>query len=730
MSGVSCWGGWSLQALNELEPGVRNGLWRATGRDPQFLIERSRPHPAGWCLIIVSLQPESGVVSNPVLYVDHGEGFEERGRVLLVQGRVDGPVEALVHFDRPVLRFRFDPSDQSGEFELLDLQMQPLRPAQAAWHLLRSERRAWGAASPIRFARFMDRARARMHATGEAGLIESVLDAQKDATHETRYLRWIGRAEPQMAGLQRTGMVSLSVILLPNPDVQDALVAYSSVAGQLADGDEVLVTEALAAHLPAPLAPHTRVVDEGPGAFFGLATARATYVTWLGPAERLHEHALRVVGSTLEHAVGARLAYSDEDFIDADGERHDAYFKPDWDPELLLGQDYPARSAVLERGFALVCAQRVTGDAWLYAACLEAAATLEAEVILRIPAVTRHHLHSRGGPHAPLHADAGAMQAPMREALSAWLERMHPDVELHDVSDTALPRLQWPIDDLHVDIVIPTRDRADLLSICVDSILSNTQGPAFTIFILDNGSQEAATLEYLERVAGDPRVQVIRHDVPFNYSAINNHAVAQGAGDIVVLLNNDIEVTDAGWLAELAGQAARPGIGAVGAMLFYPDRTIQHAGVILGVGAVPGGVAAHAHAHLPGDTPGYFGRALLTQSMSAVTAACLAVKREVFDAVGGLDPELAVAFNDVDFCLRLRAAGYRNIWTPHARLVHHESASRGYEDTPEKQGRFVREVGMMLQRWSEAFDSDPAYSPNLALSPKDFMIDPQRYARL
>lgn len=730
MSGSSYWGGWSLQALHDLEPGAREGFWRATGQDPQFLAERSRPQPAGWCLIFVDLRPVSGTVSNPVLYVDHGAGFEEQDRIVLLRGCPDGPTQALVHFDRPVLRFRFDPSDQPGEFELLELRMQALQPAQAAWHLLRWERRDWGAASPIRFAEFLERARERCHADGEVGLIESMLASRSDATHPTRYLRWIGQAESQMSGLQRSGKVGVSVVLLPNPDPQDALDAYASVEDQLGEGDEVLISGALAARLHAPLSARTRVIDDAPGAFFGLAASSAVYVTWLGPGERLHAHALDVVACAIERGEGARLIYSDEDFLDDAGERRDPYFKPAWDPELLLGQDYPARSVVLERGFALECAQRVAGEAWLYAACLEAIDALDADAILHIPAITRHHLHPRGGLHAPLHADACALQMPMHAALSAWLDRREAGVALLTSPDTGLAKLEWPCETLHVDIVIPTRDRVDLLSTCVDSILANTQGPAFTVCILDNGSREEATLEYLQRVAGDARVRVIRHDVPFNYSAINNHAVSQGTGDIVVLLNNDIEVTDAGWLAELAGQAARPGMGAVGAMLLYPDGSIQHAGVILGVGTVAGGVAAHAHAHLPGDTPGYFGRALLPQSMSAVTAACLAVKREVFDAVGGLDPQLAVAFNDVDFCLRLRDAGYRNLWTPYARLVHHESASRGYEDTPEKQARFVGEVELMRQRWSEHFDNDPAYSPNMALSPKDFTIDPQRYAPL
>lgn len=278
-----------------------------------------------------------------------------------------------------------------------------------------------------------------------------------------------------------------------------------------------------------------------------------------------------------------------------------------------------------------------------------------------------------------------------------------------------------------VSLIIPTRDRLDLLRVCVGSILERTEYPDFEVVIVDNQSVECETLEYFENLRKRHNVRVLRYDAPFNFSEINNFAAAQSRGELVGLINNDIEVTHADWLHEMASHAVRPEIGAVGAMLYYPNDTIQHAGVLLG----PGGVAGHIYCGMPRGHRGQMSRALVAQEMSAVTAACLMVRRKVYEDVGGLDPELQVAFNDVDFCLRIRAAGYRNLWTPFAELYHHESATRGYEDTPEKQARFESEVKFMQSRWGEILLKDPAYNPNLTLTGTPFgLAVPPRVRRL
>jgi GT2 family glycosyltransferase len=212
---------------------------------------------------------------------------------------------------------------------------------------------------------------------------------------------------------------------------------------------------------------------------------------------------------------------------------------------------------------------------------------------------------------------------------------------------------------------------------------------------------------------------VLRYDKPFNYSAINNFAVGQAAGEILALLNNDLEVITPGWLDEMASQALRPEIGCVGAMLYYPNDTVQHAGCVLGIG----GVAGHLFKNLPRGREGRFNRARLVQNYSVLTGACLVMRKAVYQEVGGLDErDLAVAFNDVDLCLKVRAAGYLNLWTPFAEMYHHESASRGADNTREKADRFRREAETMIRRWGPVLSLDPAYNPNLSLDREDYSI--------
>jgi GT2 family glycosyltransferase len=263
-----------------------------------------------------------------------------------------------------------------------------------------------------------------------------------------------------------------------------------------------------------------------------------------------------------------------------------------------------------------------------------------------------------------------------------------------------------------VSLLIPTRDGLAVLKRCLDSLVAKTTYPRFEIVIVDNQSREPATLAYLASLVESGRARVVPYDRPFNYSAINNLAAREARGEVLCLLNNDVEVITPDWLTELVSHALRPDVGAVGAKLLYPNDTIQHAGVVTGLWEIAG----HVHRFLPREAPGYFSRAHLVQNVSVVTGACLAIRRELYLALGGLEEDnLAVAFNDVDFCLRVDAAGYRNVWTPWAELYHHESFSRGPEDTPEKQQRANREVDYMKRRWGAQLKADPYYNPNLSL---------------
>jgi GT2 family glycosyltransferase len=268
-----------------------------------------------------------------------------------------------------------------------------------------------------------------------------------------------------------------------------------------------------------------------------------------------------------------------------------------------------------------------------------------------------------------------------------------------------------------VSLIVPTRNGLHLLRQCVQSTLERTSYAPYEIVIVDNGSNDPDTLRYLQDLQADPRIRVQRDDRPFNFAALNNAAVPLCRGRVLGFVNNDVEVITPGWLDEMVGLAMRPDVGAVGARLWFSNRTLQHAGVILGIG----GIAGHIHQGLPRQRPGYQARAHLTQEFSAVTAACMLMRRDVFEQVGGFDAEaFAVDFNDVDLCLRIRRAGYRVIWTPHAELYHHESATRGANLSDEQRARHAREARCMRERWAHRLDNDPAYNPNASLKNLDF----------
>ncbi len=267
--------------------------------------------------------------------------------------------------------------------------------------------------------------------------------------------------------------------------------------------------------------------------------------------------------------------------------------------------------------------------------------------------------------------------------------------------------------DPKVSLIIPTRDNVSLLKNCLESIERLTTYGNYEIIIMDNDSADPATLEYLDSTPH----RVIPFREPFNYSRINNVGVSMAEGEYMLLLNDDTEITSGEWLEAMLEHAQRPEVGAVGAKLVYPDGRIQHAGVLTGVGGTWGlGVATHAHQFYPSTSPGYLGTITKVTNYSAVTAACMLLRKSVFEEVGGFDEDnLRVAFNDVDLCLRIRERGYSIIYTPYAKLLHHESVSRGYTGDP-------AEVLYMRERWGEVLDNDPYYNPNFSMGSGDFNL--------
>jgi glycosyltransferase involved in cell wall biosynthesis len=453
-----------------------------------------------------------------------------------------------------------------------------------------------------------------------------------------------------------------------------------------------------------------------------LALATGEWCALLDQDDVFSENALAFVALEIDRHADAGLIYSDEDKIDEDGVLSNPFFKPDWNPELFLGQNYINhlgcyRTDILREIGGFREGFEGSQDYDLALRCVD---RLRPQQVRHIPRIL-YHWRMVGGslaaiPDAKPYAKEAARRAIAdhckRNGMPGRVVPCPENAESHRVIH-ALPE-PAPL----VSIIIPTRDRAGLLKRCVESIQARTDYSPYEIIIVDNGSVEPETLAFF-RAIEQQDVRVVAESGAFNYSRLNNTAAAQARGDVLLFLNNDTEIDDAGWLTEMMSHAARSEVGAVGARLWYPDGTLQHGGVVLGLG----GVAGHAFPHIPRGHPGYFNRAMLQQNCSAVTGACMAVRKTVFEELEGFDEvNLGVTFNDIDFCLRLTQRGYRVVWTPYANLIHHESASRGHQRTTEEQAEFLRAADYMQRTWGANLMHDPFYNPNLSLNPPGFEI--------
>ncbi len=449
--------------------------------------------------------------------------------------------------------------------------------------------------------------------------------------------------------------------------------------------------------------------------------AQGDFIGFLDHDDELREHALYAMAREINLHRDAELLYSDEDKITEDGVRHYPHFKSDWNPELLLCQNYVCHFTVVKRSlFERVGGIQVGFDGaqdWDFV--LRASEQITPDKIRHVPQVL-YHWRVIDGSTAKGTESKPYVTAAQIKTVQQHLERIGDNgahVESLPLISMLRVRYAIPNPEPLVSIIIPTYNQKALLSVCVDGILNRTNYKNLELLIVDNRSDDVDTLQYLDSLRTDSRVTVIRDDGPFNFARINNNAAKRARGAVLAFINNDIQVMRPDWLHEMVSNVARKGVGAVGARLLYPNGTVQHAGVLLGIG----GVADHMMKHARAQSLGYFCRAILPQNLSAVTAACMLVKRDVFEQLGGFDEEnFSVAYNDIDFCLRLRKLGYLIVYTPYAELIHHESISRGYEDTPEKVERFQREFNAMQARWGKVLQRDPYYNPNLSLQRHDF----------
>ncbi|WP_444912188.1 glycosyltransferase family 2 protein [Microbulbifer sp. PAAF003] len=721
-------------------------LWCASGPDPQFQVLGRAPGP-GWYMVELGLQHNQSSADSK-LYFDYGDGFTEPDSIFLPSksGRVS---KRLLYLQQRPKALRFDPMESEGLFTVQHFQLVKLLPQFAYDRLaqrlanMHFKFRSQGKAKVLQLIRGEAR---------ESGCNWRDLALQHYARtfvkrkQTSDYSEWIRTVEakrvasyPGSLDLAKGSGRPLISIILPtyNTDIELLSSCINSVLAQSYSHWELCIADdaSCQAQVKSCLEKYQKL-DQRIKVIFrtanghisaasnsALSLAGGEYIALLDHDDTLAPFALQRVAQSIVENPQLQLVYSDEDKIDEQGVRFDPHFKPGWNPDLLLSQNYICHLTVLRRELV----ERVGGfragfegsqDHDLLLRCMP---YLNKENVAHIPEVLYHWRAISG---------STAQESCAKDyAASAGLRAVSDYLGSEGLKARALPgvapnsyRVRWDISEPPplVSLLIPTRDSLDILKPCVEAILTRTCYPNFELLILDNQSRCEATLHFLDEVrATDSRVSVHRWDHPFNYSAINNFGVSLAKGEIIGLINNDIEPINDEWLTEMVGQVQRPEIGCVGAKLYYPNDTIQHGGVILGIG----GVAGHSHKYFSRHEYGYFSRLHLVQNLSAVTAACLLIRKSVFLEVAGLDAEnLAVAFNDVDLCLKVREAGYRNLWTPYAELYHHESVSRGADNTLAKRRRAQREAEYMRARWGGLLDTDPAYNPHLTLIHEDFSL--------
>jgi GT2 family glycosyltransferase len=562
----------------------------------------------------------------------------------------------------------------------------------------------------------------------------------------TAYERWVARHDTLddadraaiHAHIEQLDAPPVIAVVMPVYNTPEPLLraAIASVRAQLYPHWQLCIADdaSPAAHVAAILAeaaaadprirwirlPRNANISAATNAALALATA--PFAALMDHDDLLPEHALYQIAVELDAHPDADLIYSDEDQIDEFGRRTLPYFKPAFNIDLMRAHNMIShlgvyRRALIEQLGGLRAGYEGSQD---YDLALRVIDATTPDRIRHIPAVL-YHWRQQSASFSKARLDTCVEAA--RRAVADHLVRTGEAATATLRPAPHIPtwtRIQYRLPDPAplVTIIIPTRDKPDLLAACIDG-LRRTDYPRLELIIADNGSEDPNTLALFAQLRSDPSLpaRILPCAGRFNYSAMNNAAAAIANGELLALLNNDIEIAHPDWLTEMASQALRPGVGAVGARLLFPNNTVQHAGVVLGVGSFDNGpgVAGHFSLAESAHSFGYFGASVLVHEVSAVTAACMVLRKSVWHSVNGLDAEsLAVAFNDVDFCLRLRARGLRILYTPYAELIHHESASRGDDLSPEHRARFHRECQTMRDRWAAQLDNDPFYNPNFS----------------
>jgi GT2 family glycosyltransferase len=640
------------------------------------------------------------------LHVDTGSGFDE-AHVQPIATSAKGTVNEVVWLPTGARRLQVVLHGRPGAVDAGGWAVRPVGGLERRWRMLHRVLAAMWVHPPAR------RAQAGLTASQ---LVKSLRQAYDRASRlrahapAPAYADWIRRHDTLTPEDRRCIADQLDswrdapsfLVLLVGTDAGRRAATLASLRGQLFDAFEC-------APVDGP--------DALPSLNARLAASPSRWVIFLHAGDLLAASALYRLAVHARAHPGAVVLYGDEDCVDDDGTRHSPVFKPRWSlvharATAFFGEAVALRAGALAAAGGIQPGDIVRGCYDAVLRTVETAADPRAGV-QHVPGVLLHRRQGRaaGAEEADAWATDAVRRHLARQGVDAAVERTGAGCwRLRHALPPVVPK---------VSIIIPTRDALDLTRRCVDSLRALTRYADYDILLVDNQSRDPLAIEWMRREAAAKRVRLLSFDRPFNYSAINNMAVREADGELVCLLNNDTEVISSDWLEEMVGQIIQPGVEVVGAKLLYPDGTVQHAGDLVGVG----GIANHAHIGIGAAEPGYAQRAVVAQELSAVTGACLLTRRSTYLRLGGLDERhLPVAFNDVDYCLRVRSAGAAVVWTPHAVLVHHESVSRGKDVSADQRRRARREAMYMRRRWRQEMKVDPYYHPSLSHARPDFSL--------
>ncbi|WP_149095627.1 glycosyltransferase family 2 protein [Paenibacillus terrae] len=712
-----------------------NGNWISTGDDPAFVFQGE--FYVGWNQINWSSNSEEYTPLK--LYWNDGSGYSEGNSVVFSFLSPTGAKQTSTLFIPPgVQELRLDPGEKETVFELSDFEFKKITKIHIVFQAMKKLLRQRGS-NVGTLKKLITKATYVIRKRGIRG-VWSTIKNNADLTSTNvleNYQLWVAksRISPQQKmnirhEIEMFKYKPLISVIMPVYNVEEIWLrkCIDSVIEQLYPYWELCISDDASSkeHIKRVLTEYQEMdsrikvnfretnghISESSNSAIEISDGE--FIALLDHDDELAPDALYENVKILNANPNLDFIYSDEDKIGVDGERHSPYFKPEWSPDLILSQMYTCHLGVYRKSLVT----KIGGFRKGYEG------SQDFDLVLRLTELTNeiYHIpkilyHWRTIPESTASGASAKNYTHYAgvKALQDTLQRRNIKGTIEELDNYPnMYRIHYDVErEPLVSIIIPTKDMSSILDSCLESIFLKTTYFNFEIIIVDNGSTEQSTFDVFAKwkALHPDKINILTLDIPFNYSKLNNSAVEIARGELVLFLNNDIEVVDANWLEEMIGHASRGNTGAVGAKLLYPDKTIQHSGVIMGLG----GVAGHAFRTALDTDPGYFGALMVNRNVSVVTAACLMIKKEIFFEVNGFEEDLSVAFNDVDFCLKVLEKGYYNITLNSIKLYHHESKTRGLENTPEKIKRFQSEIDYMHAHWPAYINHDPFYNVNLSL---------------